>query len=431
MRSPTAAVPGLLVLAALALAGCGGSGSSTADPPAQASVATSPAPTSDPTKDAEAGLARLQERVEAIARQQRREARQQRREARRERQERQERREAKRERREARNADNPLAGRPWGVYQGPREMWWEPWQRSSGETRALLDEIALQPKASWFGSWIGDADIEEATREYVRVSQAGDPQALVQVAMFRMEPWEHEACDRLPSAAEQASYRRWTDAFARGLGDAHAAVVLQPDGPFASCVPGGIGMPSELIAYSAKVLSDLPHTSVYIDGGAGDWPAEGQGGVDAAVDFLVPAGIEHARGIALNSTHYSATELEVRRGAALSEELAARGYPGKKVVINTSSNGNPFEFGRYTGPDPDNAFPCTSRDDDRTCVSLGIPPTTKVADPRWGLPDAVATLARRYVDGYLWFGRPWLYRQNSPFEMDRALQVVRSSPYVG
>ena len=86
------------------------------------------------------------------------------------------------------------------------------------------------------------------------------------------------------------------------------------------------------------------------------------------------------------------------RGPNLLEhtDLAARGLPGKKVVINTSSNGKPFEFGTYTGPDPDDAYPCQSESDPRTCVALGIPPTTEVAAERWGLPDDVRALAREH-----------------------------------
>ncbi|MCW2815035.1 MAG: Glucanase [Nocardioides sp.] len=332
----------------------------------------------------------------------------------------------------ARAAANPLAGRRMGVYQGPQELAWEPYARSRGATRATLAEIALRPKARWFGSWIADRDIYAKTRDYVRVSQDGDPKALVQMAMFRMVPWEHEACDRLPTAREQASYKRWTDEFARGIGRAHAAVVLQPDGPFALCAPRGSTLPSKLIAYAARTLAALPHTSVYIDGGAGDWPsANGQGGAAAAADFLVRAGVADVRGVALNSTHYSPTEAEVRRGAEIVEELARRGIPGKKVVINTSSNGQGFGFGTYTGPDPDNAYPCRSKDDPRTCVALGIPPTTSVGAARWGLPDDVRRLAVEHVDAYLWFGRPWLYRQADPFQVKRALAIVRSSPYVG
>ena len=37
------------------------------------------------------------------------------------------------------------------------------------------------------------------------------------------------------------------------IGSAHVALVLQPDGPFALCAPGGARAPSKLIAYSARV----------------------------------------------------------------------------------------------------------------------------------------------------------------------------------
>ena len=71
--------------------------------------------------------------------------------------------------------------------------------------------------------------------------------------------------------------------------------------------------------------------------------------------FLLSSGIEAARGVALNGTHYSSTADEVARGAAIVQALESRGITGKKVVVNTSSNGRPFEFGRYDGPDAENA----------------------------------------------------------------------------
>ena len=147
------------------------------------------------------------------------------------------------------------------------------------------------------------------------------------------------------------------------------------------------------------------------------------------LSFLLPAGIEAARGIALNGTHYSATEDEVARGTDVVEALAARGIAGKHFVVNTSGNGHPFAFGTYAGKDPLNADVCASRTSGGTCITLGIPPTVDVADERWGLSEQAREDARRYADAYLWFGRPWLYRQNEPFQLDRALALVRSTPY--
>lgn len=324
--------------------------------------------------------------------------------------------------------ENPLANRPWGVYRGTADQVWRPYSGSRGGNRALLAKIAERPRATWFGAWTSNGAIESKIRDYVANAQRGNPNALVQMAVFRMVPWEHAACGRLPSRGEQASYRDWINRFARGVGRAHAAIILQPDGPFALCAPGGSRIPSDMVAYAARVLSALPNASVYIDAGAADWPARGQGGVDSALRILIPGGIEHVRGFALNSTHYSPTSDEVVRGSQIVEALAARGITNKHFVVNTSSNGAGFEFSRARGSHEDNADVCRSRGQ-RVCVTLGIPPTADVGNPRWGLPAEINARATKYVDAYLWFGRPWLHMQADPFVMDRALSMARSTPY--
>ena len=60
-------------------------------------------------------------------------------------------------------------------------------------------------------------------------------------------------------------------------------------------------------------------------------------------------------------------------------------------------------------------------------MALGIPPTYDFADPRWGLPQETVDLANRYADAFLWIGRPWLYDQNEPFVVSRALTLARVS----
>ena len=120
----------------------------------------------------------------------------------------------------------------------------------------------------------------------------------------------------------------------------------------------------------------------------------------------MPAGIRDARGFALNGTHYDSTERQIRFAADISKALGNRGIPGKYAVIDTAENGRPFKGYEYDGPNFDNARACTKADEQR-CVTLGIPPTIDVDSPEWGLPEADRKLADRYVDAYLWFGRPW------------------------
>ena len=142
------------------------------------------------------------------------------------------------------------------------------------------------------------------------------------------------------------------------------------------------------------------------------------------LEFLVPAGVEDVRGIALNSTHYASTA-DARCSPAAprsSRPWLRAGIEGKKVVVNTSSNGRPF---LVFAPEAPGKRP---RPRLHGLPSLppvrhppGIPPTTQVADPRWGLSAPTPPPSQTtYVDGYLWFGRPWLYRQNSPVRPGRA-----------
>jgi hypothetical protein len=322
--------------------------------------------------------------------------------------------------------DNPLV-RDWGVYQGLAEHSWLPYLAASPDQKRVLDKIVQRPKATWFGGWQPDYDITERVKKYIELSTGGDPEVMVQVSIFRMKPWEgaDPICDRLPTLAEQASYKRWIDGFAAGVGNTYMAIVMQPDGPFALCAKNGSKLPSRMIKYAVQTLAALPNTSIYIDAGAADWNRDDP---RRALRILIPAGIKYARGFALNSTHYDSTGRQVKYSAAVSQALAARGFAGKYGIINTSSNGRPFKGYTYNGPNFDNARPCTSRDDKR-CTTLGIPPTVDVGNPKWGLSARVNQLAEKYVDGYLWFGRPWLYMQASPFVMSRALRLSRTSPY--
>jgi endoglucanase len=328
---------------------------------------------------------------------------------------------------------NPFLAHPWGIYKGKMEPSWVAWSTATGTAKDRLAYIAMKPKDHWFGHWNPNDKIAQQVHDYIQNSQAGNPDALVQMAIFRVVPWEHEACTRLPTLAERRSYRHWIDRFAGAVDNTPTAIVLQPDGPFALCAPHDSQVPSNLVAYAARVLSALPNTSVYIEAGAADWPMFGpHGGVTAAVKILVRGGIQYTRGFALNGTHYDSISDEVARAQAIIKALADKGYPGRKAVINTSNNGHPFKFGQYTGDDPTNPVVCDSvaTQPSVTCETLGVPPTADVASDRWGLPATTAQLAAKFVDAYLWFGRPWLHHAGSqPFVTKRAIKLVRTTPY--
>jgi endoglucanase len=322
------------------------------------------------------------------------------------------------------SAHDPLAGLPWGNYDGPLDEVFPAYRSVSGSEHRLLGLIALRPRMRWFGDWYADDQAAATARQYIAAVTGGNGAVLAQMAVFRLDPWEAAACHAVPSAAQQASYRAWINGFAAGIGSARVALVLQPDLPFALCAPGRGAVALSLVAYAARVFGALPHTTVYIDAGAGDWPSVGQ-----ASWLLRHAGVRDVRGFALNATHYDTTENEIRFGARVVSALARAGVPGKHFVINTSSNGRGFTYQQYGDPGTfDNARVCATPRS-RRCVTLGIPPTTDVADARWGLSATARRLARREVDAYLWIGRPWLINQSDPFSLSRALQLAATTPF--
>ncbi len=332
------------------------------------------------------------------------------------------------------NPSNPLANRLWGVYSGPQDQVSKPHQASRGTRRRLLDKIALRPRTKWYGSFVPDSRIRSTVQSYIAASQAGDPTKLVQLAVFRMEPWEHAACKRRSSAREKRSYRRWVNQLAAGIGSTPTLVVMQPDGPFLWCAPDRAAK-SRLLTFATKRLSSLPATSVYIDAGAADWCENDRGNdPERCAGILKLAGIEHARGFALDSTHYTGPSENIRHGAEIVSILQRDGYGTKRFIIDTAKSGRPTRWNDMVpskrGGLRDDARVCRTATQKR-CVTLGIPPTVRVADARWGLSAGDRALAQRYVDGFVWFGRPWLYNQADPFVMRRAVTMARSTPWPG
>jgi hypothetical protein len=101
-------------------------------------------------------------------------------------------------------------------------------------------------------------------------------------------------------------------------------------------------------------------------------------------------------------------------------------------VIDTADNGHGFTFNQYhqrhPGSDVTNPIVCQTRSQ-QVCETLGIPPTWKVADPKWHLPATVATMATNWVDAYLWYNRPWLDHNAGAFLLSRALPLSRTTPF--
>jgi hypothetical protein len=332
--------------------------------------------------------------------------------------------------------DDPLAGGRWAVYRGPWNGIYPAYQRAGGEEKRLLGRIALQPRVIWFASEFSTSSIRTQLDRFIAEQQAEfGKDALIQIAVFREWPHGEGGRGKPLSGSEQAAYRAWVDAAADAIGDARVALVLEPDLGL-NAIPNNSwetrtadpAVRLGLVRYAAKRFSGLPRTSVYLDASDSDWLSTSK-----IVPVIEAAGVEYARGFALGATHYSSVGDNIDYGMKIVDALEADGIHGKKFVIDTADNGRPFTWlqhrSEHPGADFDNAATCRSVSD-TTCDTLGVPPTTDVADqPGLDLTARQRTDALRYVDAYLWFGRPWLIRQASPFSLSRSLEVARSTPF--
>lgn len=326
------------------------------------------------------------------------------------------------------NPTNPLAGVQWGVYKGGQDGVYPAYAAARGAQRALLAKVALQPRARWYGSWLPTAEMRAKLNADIAAEQAdtGNPDVLVPMAFFRQFPG-HERNRGIPwTMADRQAYRTWYDAAASAIGSAHALIILEPDLP-AILKGWRPDIRARLVTYAARTLAALPHTVIYLDGGASDWLKP-----ELQAALLKSAGIRYVRGFTESGTHYTSVADNVERGRETLAELAKLGITGKHFVIDTSDNGRPFGFGEYYAKHPNGFFPnaevCRTTTE-RKCVTLGIPPTWRVADPAWGLPARVTDVAKRLVDGYVWYNRPWLKNATVPFELNRTLQMARTTPF--
>jgi hypothetical protein len=245
--------------------------------------------------------------------------------------------------------------------------------------------------------------IRQAMATYIQQVTGGNPDVGTQAAVFRLHPFECDACRRLPTKKEVSEYRAWIREFIQGVGNARMMIVLQPDILFVTCQPRGSTIFKRLIKWTASEFNKkLPRSTVYIDGGASDWVA-----ANHIADVLKQVGIKHVRGFTLGGTHFRSDADEYRYGVEVIRQLKKKGIPNKHFIINRQANGHPFKY----GPNRQvvlKRIDCKSLNH-RNCLAFGKAPYIPYSGP---------------CDGYLWLGKaskslsPESYKLrlvNSPF----------------
>ncbi len=232
---------------------------------------------------------------------------------------------------------SPLA-QTSGLYVDPQSepIYWV--SKNSGDSRRAVIKagIADRPIARWFN---GDAADASDARDYV--SAASQSRKLPVLVFYHLP---QRGCQAGDGAASAAAYRSWIDAMAESIGKRPAVVVLEPDAlPQVDCLSSSAQTTRlSLFSYAIERLrSSAPNTWTYLDAGHDDWtPAA------TMAKRLKAAGIEHARGFALNVSNYQSTARNVSYAQAVNAALGS----AKHFVIDTSRNGNPLDGDDWCNP---------------------------------------------------------------------------------
>jgi endoglucanase len=217
---------------------------------------------------------------------------------------------------------------------------------STLKKRDLIDSLRLgvmeaMPQAIWFNGGTPQqvqADVRKT------MAQAALTNGVPILVAYNL-PFRDCAQYSAGGALDTASYEAWIDAFAAGIGNRQAVVILEPDGlgliPYNTtifgasewCQPtvtgdGGISAPapgaSEANRYAQlnyavdAIESHAPAAALYLDGTHSAWL-----GVGEAAARLYNAGVQRAQGFFINVSNYQPTDQATQFGTWVSDCIAA------------------------------------------------------------------------------------------------------------
>lgn len=228
----------------------------------------------------------------------------------------------------------------------------------------LLAHIAEQSQAEWFGDWNQDV-----RRDVGRVLDAAEKDGGLPVLVAYNIP--NRDCGQWSAGGAQSldDYRSWIEAFADGIGDRNAAVIVEPDALAAlECLsPEERRMRIAMLRTAVDVIKERTNASVYLDAGHPTWHAP------ATVARRIQEVGGKLDGFALNVSNTQGTERNIQYGEEVSKLTN-----GLHFVIDTSRNG--------VGAPSDGEW-CNPRG-----RALGRAPSTDTGHP--------------LVDAFLWIKRP-------------------------
>ena len=192
---------------------------------------------------------------------------------------------------------------------------------------AMLARLADEPGAHRFYMWNMN-HVEGRVARYMENAQIRQPNTTVMLSTYSLV---HGYCGYTATPGMERRYDRFISSVAKGIGNSHVVFFLELDSLItAPCLNRTkLAIRDAELNYAITALNADPHVLVYLDGGASD-------AVHARrmARFLRGAGVKHAAGFFLNSTHFDWTTTEIHYGQEISRMLG-----GAHFIVNTGSNG--------------------------------------------------------------------------------------------
>jgi len=227
-----------------------------------------------------------------------------------------------------------------------------------------MDKIAAQPLAQWMGGWNLDigGDVSNAIS---RITGARSLPIFVAYNIPGRDCGQYSA----GGANGTDAYKRWIRAFANGIGNRRAVVILEPDALAGmSCLSPRLQQERVDLIHDAVRVLKARRAAVYIDAGHARWVDPGE-----MANRLNRAGIAEADGFSLNISNFLGTSVNIAYGTEVSKRVG-----GKHFIIDTSRNGlNATSAGNWCNP---------------AGQRVGPAPTTHTGNP--------------LVDAFLWIKTP-------------------------
>ncbi|NUS14950.1 MAG: endoglucanase [Streptomyces sp.] len=223
-----------------------------------------------------------------------------------------------------------------GFYVDPNStaQQWVNANPGDGRAAAIRASIAGVPMARWFGNWSGT--IGTATGSFVGAAAAvGKLPILV---AYNIPNRDICAGQSGGGAGSDAAYNTWIAAFASGIGNRPAVVVLEPDslGDESCMTAAQVSERDSLLRNAiAQFNTKAPNTWVYLDAGNPGWIS-----ASTMAQHLAAAGVSGAHGFSLNVSNFYTTAQNTAYGNAVNAALQSTNGFTKPYVVDTSRNGN-------------------------------------------------------------------------------------------